>query len=152
MKVAIVGGGVGGLVAAIALARNDFEVEIYEQASELTAVGASLQLGPNALRLMDDLGMLPSLRRIGVRPEAVEFLRWDDGSLLLRTPLGSEMEAFEGGARRNFRRLRTARRTSSTSPTANNSGRGTLRTRRFPRRSPTDRASESGSTTSGTHL
>jgi salicylate hydroxylase len=102
MKVAIVGGGVGGLVAAIALARNDFEVKIYEQAPELTAVGASLQLGPNALRLMDDLGLLPSLRRIGVRPDAVEFRRWDDGSVLLHTPLGSEMEEYFGAPQLDF--------------------------------------------------
>jgi salicylate hydroxylase len=92
MKVAIAGGGVGGLTAAIALARQGIEVEVYEQAPAINAVGASLQLGPNALRLMDDLGLLGSLRQIGVRPDAVDFVRWDDGSLLLHTPMGTEME------------------------------------------------------------
>lgn len=102
MKVAIAGGGVGGLTAAIALARNDIEVEVYEQAAGVNAVGASLQLGPNALRLMDDLGLLADLRRIGVRPDAVEFVRWDDGSLLLHMPMGAAMEEHFGAPQLDF--------------------------------------------------
>jgi salicylate hydroxylase len=102
MKVAIIGGGVGGLTAAIALARRAIDVEIYEQAPQLPRVGASLQLGPNALRLMDELGLLARLRRIGVRPGAVEFIRWDDGSLLLRTPLGPAMENHFGAPQLDF--------------------------------------------------
>lgn len=96
MKVAIAGGGVGGLVAAIALARRDIEVAVYEQAPAPESLGASLQLGPNALRLMDDLDLLPSLRTIGVRPDAVEFLRWDTGAVLLHMSMGAEMEEFFG--------------------------------------------------------
>jgi 2-polyprenyl-6-methoxyphenol hydroxylase-like FAD-dependent oxidoreductase len=92
MRVAVVGGGVGGLTAAIALARKGVGVEVFEQATEITAVGASLQLGPNALRLMDALGLLPALRRIGVRPEAVDLLRWDDGSVLLHVEHGAAAE------------------------------------------------------------
>ena len=88
MRIAIVGGGVGGTTAALALARRGIEVVVLEQAPALEAVGASLQLGPNALRLLDELGLLPALRAIGVRPDAVDFLRWDDGSLLLHTELG----------------------------------------------------------------
>jgi salicylate hydroxylase len=102
VKVAIVGGGVGGLTAAIALVRRGFEVEVYEQAPHVSAVGASLQLGPNALRLMDELGLLPALRRIGVRPEAVDFVRWDDGSLLLHTPMGARMEEHFGAPQLDF--------------------------------------------------
>jgi salicylate hydroxylase len=102
MKVAIIGGGVGGLTAAMALAGKDIGVDVYEQASELDAVGASLQLGPNALRLMDDLGLLPALRRIGVLPDAVDFVRWDDGSLVLHTPMGSDMENHFGAPQLDF--------------------------------------------------
>lgn len=102
MKVAIVGGGVGGLTAAIALAREAIDVEVYEQTPVITPVGASLQLGPNALRLLDELGLLPELRRIGVLPEAVEFVRWDDGSLLLHTPLGRAMEKHFGAPQLDF--------------------------------------------------
>jgi salicylate hydroxylase len=104
MRVAIAGGGVGGLTAAIALARQGISSVVYEQAAEIPAVGASLQLGPNALRLLDDLGLLPDLRRIGVLPEAVDFVRWNDGSLLLHTPLGPPMEAHFGAPQLDFLR------------------------------------------------
>lgn len=102
MKAAIVGGGVGGLTAAIALARKGIEVEVYEQSAALVPVGASLQLGPNALRLMAEIGLLPRLRRIGMLPDAVDFVRWDDGSLLLRTPLGPAMEEYFGAPQLDF--------------------------------------------------
>jgi salicylate hydroxylase len=102
MRVAIVGAGVGGLTAAIALSRKGIDCAVYEQAGELTATGASLQLGPNALRLMDELGLLPALREIGVRPEAVDFVRWDDGTLLLHTPLGAPMEEHFGAPQLDF--------------------------------------------------
>jgi salicylate hydroxylase len=102
IRVAIVGGGIGGATAAIALARNGIEVTVLEQADEIPAVGASFQLGPNALRLTDALGLLPALRQIGVRPEAVEFRRWDDGSLLLHTDLGEPMEAHFGAPQLDF--------------------------------------------------
>jgi salicylate hydroxylase len=102
MRVAIVGAGVGGLIAAIALSRKRIDCAVYEQTPELTATGASLQLGPNALRLMDELGLLRRVREIGVRPEAVDFVRWDDGRLLLHTPLGAAMEDHFGAPQLDF--------------------------------------------------
>ncbi len=104
VRVAIAGGGVGGLTAAAALARKGIECTVYEQAAQLAAAGASLQLGPNALRLMDEIGLLPALRDIGVRPEAVDFVRWTDGSLLLHTPLGAAMEEHFGAPQLDFYR------------------------------------------------
>ncbi len=104
MKVAIVGGGVGGLTAAAALAGKGIECTVYEQAPSVAVAGASLQLGPNALRLMDEIGLLPALREIGVRPEAVDFVRWTDGSLLLHTPLGAAMEEHFGAPQLDFYR------------------------------------------------
>lgn len=104
MRVAIVGGGVGGLTAAAALSRKGIECVVYEQAAAAAVTGASLQLGPNALRLMDDIGLLPALREIGVRPEAVDFVRWTDGSLLLHTPLGAPMEQYFGAPQLDFYR------------------------------------------------
>jgi salicylate hydroxylase len=104
MRVAIVGGGVGGLTAAAALTRKGIECAVFEQAPAIAVTGASLQLGPNALRLMDEIGLLPALREIGVRPDAVDFIRWSDGSLLLHTPLGAAMEEHFGAPQLDFYR------------------------------------------------
>jgi len=103
-EIAIVGAGVGGLTAAIALARKGVAVEVLEQAPELAAVGASLQLGPNAVRLLDELGLVPALREVGVLTPAVELRRWDDDTVLLRTELGPAMEAHFGAPQLDFYR------------------------------------------------
>ena len=102
MKIAIVGGGVGGVTAALALTRRGVEVEVLEQAATIDPVGASLQLGPNAMRLLAELGLLPALRGVGVRPDAVDFVRWDDGSLLLHTELGEAAERYFGAPQLDF--------------------------------------------------
>ena len=102
MRVAIVGGGIGGLTAAVALRRAGADVVVLEQAPQIAAVGASLQLGPNATRLLDDLGLLPALRAVASRPEAVELLRWDDASLLLHAEHGDAAEAYFGAPQLDF--------------------------------------------------
>jgi salicylate hydroxylase len=102
VRITIVGGGVGGLTAATALLRAGADVAVLEQAPELAPVGASLQLGPNATRLLDDLGLLAPLRAVASRPDAVDLLRWDDGSLLLHAPHGDVAEAYFGAPQLDF--------------------------------------------------
>jgi salicylate hydroxylase len=93
-----VGAGIGGLVTAIALARKGIRVTVFEQAHELAPVGASITLGPNAVRLLRALDLLEPVRRIGVRAEAEEhfgapaldFLRSDlQGVLADAVPAGA---------------------------------------------------------------
>jgi len=98
----VVGGGIGGLVAAQALLRAGCDVTVLEQAPQLLPVGASLQLGPNATRLLDDLGVLERLRAVASRPEAVDLLRWDDGSLLLHAEHGDAAEQHFGAPQLDF--------------------------------------------------
>lgn len=56
-KVIVVGGGIGGLAAALALVRRGFRVQVLEQAPEIGEIGAGIQLGPNAFHAFDALGI-----------------------------------------------------------------------------------------------
>jgi salicylate hydroxylase len=104
VRIVIAGGGIGGLTAAVALARAGAEVTVLEQAPHVSAVGASLQLGPNATRLLQDLDLLPALRAVASRPDAVDLLRWDDGALLLHAEHGDAAEAYFGTPQLDFYR------------------------------------------------
>src|SRR5262249_49621185 len=87
-KVAVIGGGIGGLGAALSLFRAGFDVHVYEQAHALREVGAGIQVSPNASRIFHGLGLADELAKLGVRPDAHHQRRWDDGRTLLKTPLG----------------------------------------------------------------
>lgn len=69
--VGIVGGGIGGLTAALAFADRGASVCVFEQAPEFTEVGAGVQITPNAGRVLDALGLLRQLTGLGVVSEAV---------------------------------------------------------------------------------
>lgn len=86
--VLIAGGGIGGITAALCLARQGFTVEVLEQSSELTEVGAGIQLSPNCSRVLLDLGLEPALRDIVFLPEATEMRDWRSGRMLTTNPLG----------------------------------------------------------------
>ncbi|ABD13555.1 2-polyprenyl-6-methoxyphenol hydroxylase-like oxidoreductase [Frankia casuarinae] len=87
--VAVIGAGIGGLTLALALARAGVPCRVYEQAENLSEVGAGIQLAPNAVRLLNRLGLTDSLRVIAVAPQAIEIRRWHDDQLLSLTSLGS---------------------------------------------------------------
>ncbi|MEQ9444469.1 MAG: FAD-dependent monooxygenase [Rhodospirillaceae bacterium] len=70
LKVVLVGAGIGGLTAAIALQRAGFKVSVHEQAEELGEVGAGLTLAKNANKAMRSLGLADKLIEIGFRPES----------------------------------------------------------------------------------
>ncbi len=101
---AIVGGGIGGLAAALALLRTGWDVRVYEQAGLRPEVGAGIQLGPNCTRMLRRLGVLAAVERVAVRPTTYEFRRWDDGRLLSSTPLGDSIEQTYGAPYLNAHR------------------------------------------------
>ena len=66
MKTIIVGGGIGGLVAAISLHDAGFDVEVFESVRELRLLGVGINLLPHAVRELDELGLGSQLERIGI--------------------------------------------------------------------------------------
>jgi salicylate hydroxylase len=104
MRIAIVGGGIGGLSAALHLLQVGFDVEVYEQAPRIGEIGAGIQISPNASRLLIRLGLKPAMDKVGVRPQAVHQRRWDDGRTLQRAPLGVAVETAFGAPYYHFHR------------------------------------------------
>jgi salicylate hydroxylase len=96
ISVAIIGGGIGGLAAALSLLRVGIDVHVYEQATTLAEVGAGVQISPNASRILHRLGLADVLAKTGVKALAWHQRRWDDGRTLLRTPLTDAMAAAFG--------------------------------------------------------
>jgi 2-polyprenyl-6-methoxyphenol hydroxylase-like FAD-dependent oxidoreductase len=78
-KVAIIGGGIGGLTAALALMQRGIDVEVYEQSAVLKEVGAGVQLGSNGTRVLYALGLQEALSRVQVVPAAREIRHWRTG-------------------------------------------------------------------------
>ena len=90
-RIAVIGGGLGGLAAAGFLLRAGVhDVHVYEQAPALGEVGAGIQVPPNAVRLLHRLGVREQLDDAGVRLEVGwEMRRWEDGRVLFSQRLGS---------------------------------------------------------------
>lgn len=97
MAVAIVGGGIGGLCAALSLLRVGIDAHVYEQADALTEAGAGIQISPNASRILHRAGLADALAQTAVASVALHQRRWQDGRTLLCTPLAEVMAATFGG-------------------------------------------------------
>jgi salicylate hydroxylase len=96
-RIAIVGGGIGGLAAAAFLQQSGLSCVLYEQASELREIGAGVAVTPNAARLLRRLGVLDALRKTAVRLEiGWEFRRWQDGAVLSAELLSTRCEQLYG--------------------------------------------------------
>src|SRR6267142_3561820 len=74
LSVAIVGGGIGGLAAAVALRDSGHEIVVYEQADQFREIGAGVTLHPNATRLLVKLGLGEDLKRIGSPTAGVRLM------------------------------------------------------------------------------
>lgn len=87
MKIAIVGGGIGGLTAALALAQHSHDVTVFERSAGIREVGAGVQISPNAGRLLHSLGLGAAYSEISVNPQRVVLRRWEDDSIIRATEL-----------------------------------------------------------------
>lgn len=96
MQASIVGAGIGGLCAALALHREGIDVHVYEQASILREVGAGLAISPNAVKVLQHLGLTDALRSFGIAPQSFDYRDWRTGALLGRVPLAEAAVARWG--------------------------------------------------------
>lgn len=92
----IAGGGIGGLAAALACARAGWKVDLLEQALEFGEVGAGIQLGPNAVRVLQAMGVEQALRRVAAFPERLEVRNALSTQLLGMLPLGQRAQQRYG--------------------------------------------------------
>ena len=96
MRVLIAGGGLGGLTAALCLHQAGHRVSVFESAPALGEVGAGIQLGGNAVRVLDSLGLRERIESVSVRPEAVHFRLFETGEVLHELPQGRAYEERHG--------------------------------------------------------
>ncbi len=73
MKAVIVGGGIGGLCAALCLHRIGWQVQVLEQASTFSEIGAGIQLSPNGCKVLAALDLMPALLPLAFRPQRLEM-------------------------------------------------------------------------------
>lgn len=96
-RIAIVGGGIGGLATAAFLHRAGLACTVYEQVPELGEIGAGLVIAPNAVRLLRRLGVLDAFAQRAVRLDVGwEFRRWQDGTVLSAEDLATACQRLYG--------------------------------------------------------
>ena len=84
LRIAVIGGGIGGLTAARALLRRGFEVHVYESSPELKEIGAGVALGPNAMKALRSLDLEDPVRAIGYQSDYQQLRTWK-GRIISKT-------------------------------------------------------------------
>src|SRR5438445_1975233 len=87
-RIAIVGAGLGGLAAAIALRRQGFDAQVYEQAPELAEFGAGINISPNSVKFFHAVGLLDKLHAVSSEPVGLTWRDWDSGEIHNCLPFG----------------------------------------------------------------
>jgi len=90
LPILVVGGGIGGLAAALALSKKGRAVQVLEQAPTFAEIGAGIQLGPNVFKMFDYLGLTEAIDRTAVYPGNLIMRDALTGEELIRVPVGSE--------------------------------------------------------------
>ncbi len=95
-EVLVVGGGIGGLAAALAISRTGRPVRVLERARQFGEIGAGIQLAPNATRILDQLGLLGQVRDVGVLPRRLVLADAISGQELTALDLTDFPERYGG--------------------------------------------------------
>ncbi|MDQ0509255.1 FAD-dependent monooxygenase [Ancylobacter amanitiformis] len=93
----VAGAGIGGLAAALALARAGCRVSVIERAGAIEEVGAGVQLAANATRCLLALGVYERVRDMAVEPAGFAVMDGRSGRVITRAPMGAAVEARFGG-------------------------------------------------------
>ncbi len=94
-RIAIIGGGIGGVALARSLQQLGVDYHLFEKAPAFGEVGAGVQMTPNAVKALKALGLKDDLYKIGFLPEAMVGRNWETSEELFRTPLKeSSQEAY----------------------------------------------------------
>lgn len=96
LRFLVVGGGIGGLTAALCLAQQGHDVHVFEQAAEFGEAGAGIQLSPNCTRVLHWLGLEDALHADAFLPNATQIRQWQSGAVISETPLGEDAIARYG--------------------------------------------------------
>jgi salicylate hydroxylase len=94
--IAIVGGGIGGLTAALAMLRRGIDVDVYEQAGELREFGAGIQISANGTRVLHALGLREALEQVQVLPAGKVIRLWNTGQSWKLFDLGEKSVELYG--------------------------------------------------------
>lgn len=94
--VVIAGGGIGGLAAALACARQRVPVQLLERATQLSEVGAGIQLGPNVTRILQAWGLGAALAQVAAFPKQLQARDAQTGQVLGTLRLGERAQALYG--------------------------------------------------------
>ena len=96
LRVAIIGGGIGGAALAGALRQRGIEARIFERAVAFGEIGAGIQMTPNAVKVLNALGLGERLRAISYLPHAIVGRNWRTARVMFRTPLLDECPRLYG--------------------------------------------------------
>jgi salicylate hydroxylase len=98
LDIILVGAGLGGLTAALALLRAGFRVQVYEQAAELGEVGAGVTITPNGVHVLNHLLGEETVSRVARTPAAGAIKHYRTGAILVETNRGDRMREQYGAA------------------------------------------------------
>ena len=95
-QVVVAGGGIGGLAAALACARQGVPVQLLERATQLSEVGAGIQIGPNVTRILQAWGLGDALAQVAAFPQRLQARDARTGQVLGSLRLGERAQALYG--------------------------------------------------------
>jgi 6-hydroxynicotinate 3-monooxygenase len=96
LSVAVIGAGMGGLATALALRRIGIDVTVYEQAARFARLGAGIQIGCNAMKVLREFGLEPALRAAAFYPRSWTNRDYDTGAVSFDMIFGEAAETRWG--------------------------------------------------------